>query len=225
MPEIIRIILADDHPIVLAGYQHLLEEERDISILGKASTTTEALKLSQEHEPDILLLDLGLPETTSQDPAHSSPTHSLGGIEVIHEIHKQRLNTRILIATMMDRAPVPQRVMQAGAHGYLVKTEAADELVNAIRTVASGGIYLSPSIAQEISTTANAESSIDDLSKRELEIFILLADGLPAVSIAEKTNLSPKTVHAHRANILRKLNLKNNSDLVRFALACGVMQQ
>ena len=220
MPEIIRIILADDHPIVLAGYQHILEEESDIFILGTASSAAEALNLSQEHEPDILLLDLGLPETTSQDP-----THSLGGIEVIHKIDKQRLNTRILIATMIDRAPIPQRAMQAGAHGYLVKTEAADELVNAIRTVASGGIYLSPSIAPEITSTSSAESSIDNLSKRELEIFILLADGLPAVSIAEKTSLSPKTVHAHRANILRKLNLKNNSDLVRFALASGVMQQ
>ena len=144
---------------------------------------------------------------------------------MIKTLAEKGIETKVLISTMLDKSPVPQRVLQAGAQGYLVKTEAADELVNAVRTVASGGQYISPSIAMELATDSEAITRIEDLSKRELQIFLLLAEGLPAVEIAEKTNLSPKTVHAHRANILRKLNLKNNSDLVRFALSSGVIQQ
>ena len=220
MPKTISVVLADDHPIVLAGYQHLLEDEGGVHIIAQTGSSDEAISLCVEHEPDILVLDLGLPESEGNEQ-----THSLGGIGVIKTLAEKGIGTKVLISTMLDKSPVPQRVLQAGAQGYLVKTEAADELVNAVRTVASGGQYISPSIAMELATDSEAITRIEDLSKRELQIFLLLAEGLPAVEIAEKTNLSPKTVHAHRANILRKLNLKNNSDLVRFALSSGVIQQ
>ena len=220
MPKTISVVLADDHPIVLAGYEHLLDEDSEIRILAQTGSAEEAVDLCAEHNPDILVLDLGLPAS-----AEDEQTHSLGGVEVIKTLAERGANTKVLIATMLDKSPVPQRVLQAGALGYLVKTEAADELVNAIRTVASGGQYISPSIADELASESEAISRVEDLSKRELEIFLLLAEGLPAVEIAEKTSLSPKTVHAHRANILRKLSLKNNSDLVRFALSSGVIQQ
>ena len=220
MPKTISVVLADDHPIVLAGYQHLLEDEGKMRIVAQAGSADQAVSLCVEHEPDILVLDLGLPESEG-----SEQTHSLGGIAVIKTLAEKGIDTEVLISTMLDKSPVPQRVLKAGARGYLVKTEAADELVNAIRTVASGGEYISPSIAMELATDGEVISRIEDLSKRELQIFLLLAEGLPAAEIAENTNLSPKTVHAHRANILRKLNLKNNSDLVRFALSSGVIQQ
>ena len=220
MSKTISVVLADDHPIVLAGYQHLLEDDGEMHIVAQTGSADEAVNFCVEHEPDILVLDLGLPESKGTEQ-----THSLGGIAVIKTLAEKGIDTKGLISTMLDKSPVPQRVLQAGAHGYLVKTEATDELVNAIRTVASGGEYISPSIAKELATDSEAISRIEDLSKRELQIFLLLADGLPAVEIAENTNLSPKTVHAHRANILRKLNLKNNSDLVRFALSSGVIQQ
>lgn len=220
MPKTISVVLADDHPIVLAGYEHLLDEDSEIDILAQTSSVNDAISLCVEHNPDILVLDLGLPASEGDDQ-----THSLGGMEVIKALAEKGSDTKVLIATMLDKSPVPQRVLKAGARGYLVKTEAANELTNAIRTVASGGQYISPSIANELATESEAISRIEGLSKRELQIFLLLAEGLPAVDIAEKTSLSPKTVHAHRANILRKLSLKNNSDLVRFALSSGVIQQ
>lgn len=220
MPKTIRVVLADDHPIVLAGYKHLLEDDSEIEIVAQIGSAAEAVALCAAHNPDILVLDLGLPATETDDQ-----THSLGGVDVIKALAEKGVDTKVLIATMQDKSPVPQRVLQTGARGYLVKTEAADELVNAIRTVASGGQYISPSIVDELNAESEVLNRIEDLSKRELEIFLLLAEGLPAVEIAEKTSLSPKTVHAHRANILRKLGLKNNSDLVRFALSSGVIQQ
>lgn len=220
MPKHISVVIADDHPIIVAGYQHLLEEDTNIEVIGTTGSAHRAVELCIEKQPDILILDLGLPRNSGDDT-----THSLEGVEVMQQLKESGVNTRVLIATMLDKSPIPQRVLQAGAAGYLVKTEAADELNNAIRTLASGDQYISPSVAEELSRDSEAISRIEDLSKRELEIFLLLASGLPAVTIGDKTNLSPKTVHAHRANILRKLNLKNNSDLVRFALASGVMQQ
>lgn len=220
MPNKVSIVLADDHPIVLAGYQHILEEEPRFQILAQAVSISDAIDLCVEHRPDILILDLGMPATESGEQSQS-----LAGIEVIQALKARKIGTKVLISTMLDKSPVPQRLFKAGVMGYLVKTEAADELCNAVRTVASGGKYVSPSIAEELAQDGSAQTRIEDLSKRELQIFMLLAEGLPAVEIAEKTKLSPKTVHAHRANILRKLNLKNNSDLVRFALSSGVLQQ
>ncbi len=220
MPKTISVVLADDHPVVLAGYQHLLDEDSEIHILAQTGSVDDAVDLCIEHNPDILVLDLGLPASKGDDQ-----THSLGGMEVIKALAEKGSDTKVLISTMLGKSPVPERVLKAGAHGYLVKTEAADALANAIRTVASGGQYISPSIANELATESDAISRIEELSKREVQIFLLLAEGLPAVEIAEKTSLSPKTVHAHRANILRKLSLKNNSDLVRFALSSGVIQQ
>lgn len=220
MPKHISVVIADDHPIVLAGYQHLLEEDSNVEVVATTGSASRAVEICIEKQPDILILDLGLPRESGDDT-----THSLEGVEVMRQLQQNGVKTKVLIATMLDKSPIPQRVLQAGAAGYLVKTEAADELNNAIRTLASGGQYISPSIATELSKDGEAVSRIEDLSNREVEIFLLLASGLPAVAIGEKTNLSPKTVHAHRANILRKLNLKNNSDLVRFALSSGVIQQ
>lgn len=220
MPETITVVIADDHPIVLAGYTHLLEDDPGIKVLAQAASAQAALDCCKEHRPDVLILDLGLPSEDSD-----TQTHALSGIEVIKELRAQRYDTRVLIASMLDKSPVPQRVMQAGASGYLVKSEAADELLVALRKVAAGERYISPAIEVELEKESDALERISELSKRELEIFTLLAEGLPAVQIADKTNLSPKTVHAHRANILRKLGLKNNSDLVRYALSSGNISQ
>lgn len=220
MTKPITVVIADDHPIVLAGYTHILEDEEGVEVLAQAKSAQAALECCTKHKPDVLVLDLGLPED-SDNPQ----IHSLSGIEVIKQLRAQGSPTKVLIATMLDKSPVPQRVMQAGASGYLVKSEAADELLVAIAAVAEGGRYVSPLIEAELSEQADAPDRLLELSKRELEIFTLLAEGLPAVDIAAKTSLSPKTVHAHRANILRKLSLKNNSDLVRYALSVGSITQ
>lgn len=221
MQEIINVVVADDHPIILAGYQHLLESAADINVISFQNTTQGAINACINDKPDVLILDLGLPA----DDSDESQTHSLGGLDVIKELRLQESSTHVLIATMLDKSPVPQRAMRAGATGYLVKSEVADELLSAIRTVAKGDTYISPSIETELSSESDASELLAELSKRELDIFLLLAEGLPATEIGELTHLSPKTVHAHRANILRKLNLKNNSSIVRFALNSGLIQQ
>ena len=221
MRKTISVIVADDHPIILAGYKHLLEDTEDIEIIDQQRTAQGAIDACLRDTPDVLILDLGLPENDSED----AKTHSLSGLNVVNQLIQQSCTSRILVATMLDKSPVPQRVMMAGASGYLVKSEVADELLTAIRTVASGAPYISPSIAEELEYKTNPTAGLTDLSKREVDIFLLLTEGLPAVKIAEMTHLSPKTVHAHRANILRKLNLNNNSDLVRFALSSGLIQR
>jgi two-component system, NarL family, invasion response regulator UvrY len=221
MRKTISVIVADDHPIILAGYRHLLEDAEDIKIIDLQRTAQGAIDACLRTPPDVLILDLGLPVNDSAD----AKTHSLSGLDVVNQLIQKSCTSRILVATMLDKAPVPQRVMKAGASGYLVKSEVADELLTAIRTVASGASYISPSIAEELEYKTNPTAGISDLSKREVDIFLLLSEGLPAVKIAEMTHLSPKTVHAHRANILRKLNLKNNSELVRFALGSGLIQR
>lgn len=220
MTKPITVVIADDHPIVLAGYTHILEDEEGVQVMAQATSAKAAIESCINHEPDVLVLDLGLPED-----ADTAQIHSLSGIEVIKQLQSLNIPTKVLIATMLDKSPVPQRVMQSGASGYLVKSEVADELMVAIAKVAGGGRYISPSIEAELNKESDAPDRLKDLSKRELEIFTLLAEGLPAVEIAEKTDLSPKTVHAHRANILRKLGLKNNSDLVRYALSVGSITQ
>jgi len=220
MDKPITVVIADDHPIVLAGYTHILEGEEGVEVLAQVESAQAAIDCCNRHNPDVLVLDLGLPED-SDNPQ----IHSLSGIDVIKQLQAQQSPIKVLIATMLDKSPVPQRVMQAGASGYMVKSELADELLVAITTVAEGGRYLSPSIEASLSEQADSADRLQDLSKRELEIFTLLAEGLPAVEIATKTSLSPKTIHAHRANILRKLGLKNNSDLVRYALSVGSITQ
>lgn len=213
----IRLLLVDDHSIIRAGYRQILQKHRGILVIAEAETGQCAVEACQKHRPDVVVLDLSIPFKISSDEVSSAC-----GLETIRRIAALRLHTRLLVLTAMSNEPFPSQAVTAGASGYLTKHCAPEELVKAVKAVANGESYFSASVRSEMNLEGEGGSPLAGLSKRELEVFSMLAESFPINQIAESLCLSPKTVHAHRANILRKLKLKNNSDLVKLAVRYGV---
>lgn len=219
----IRILLVDDHSIVRAGFQHMLLKEADMEIVAEAENGTQAVELYRQVMPDVVVMDLAMPAHKENQEASSTT----GGLKAIERIIQHDPEARILVLTIWEAAPYPARVADAGGRGYVTKRCAQNELVHAVREVFAGRRYFSPSVSVQVSPDGNESgdiSPISRLTKRELEIFTLLSEGHKPADIAERIFLSPKTVHAHRANIFRKLNIKNNSELIHMALHMGLIQ-
>lgn len=219
----IRILLVDDHSIVRAGFQHMLLKEADMEIVAEAENGGQAVELYRKVMPDVVVMDLAMP--ADRDSQESSST--AGGLDAIKRIILHDPEARILVLTIWEASPYPARVAEAGVKGYVTKRCAQNELVHAVREVFAGRQYYSPSVNGQIGSN-NGESGdcspLAQLTRRELEVFTLMADGYGTSDIAERIFLSPKTVHAHRANIFRKLKLKNNSELIHLALHLGLIQ-
>lgn len=213
----IRLLLVDDHSIIRAGYRQILQKHRDISVIAEADTGQCAVEACQKYRPDLVVLDLSIPFKASSEEVSSAC-----GLETIRRIVALKLHTKLLVLTAMSNEPFPSQAVTAGASGYLTKHCAPDELVKAVKSVAKGDTYFSAAIRGEMSLEGEGGSPLAGLSKRELEVFSMLAESFPINQIAESLCLSPKTVHAHRANILRKLKLKNNAELVKLAVRYGV---
>lgn len=213
----IRILLVDDHSIIRAGYRQILQKHRNISVIAEAETGQCAVDCCKQYRPDVVVLDLSIPFNNSSDEVSSAC-----GLETIRKIAALKLHTKLLVLTAMSNEPYPSQAVTAGASGYLTKHCAPEELVDAVKTVAKGKQYFSVAIRNEMNPDAEGCSPLASLSKREIEIFSMLAESFPINQIAESLCLSPKTVHAHRANILRKLKLKNNAELVKLAVRIGV---
>ncbi len=223
MSNKIRILLVDDHSIVRAGFQHMLLKEADMEIVAEAENGSQAVELYRNIKPDVVVMDLAMP-ADQENPEASSTT---GGLDAIKRIMLNDSDARILVLTIWEASPYPLRVAEAGVQGYVTKRCAQNELVHAVREVYAGRKYFSPSVSEQITQDAEggAECSpISQLTRRELEIFTLLAEGRSVNAIAETVFLSPKTVHAHRANILRKLKLNNGSEIIHLALRSGIIQ-
>lgn len=223
MTNAIRILLVDDHSIVRAGFQHMLLKEADMVILAEAENGNQAVELYRELSPDIVVMDLAMPA----DSAAEEATSTAGGLDAIKRILVHDPEARILVLTIWEASPYPARVAGAGVKGYVTKRCAQDELVHAVREIYSGRSYFSGAIKDQITQDSGAQpehSPISQLTRRELEIFTLLAEGRTVNAIADAIFLSPKTVHAHRANILRKLNLTNGSEIIHLALRTGIIQ-
>ena len=212
----IRLLLVDDHAVVRSGLRMLLENEEGIQILGEAGTGSEALSAIEQLQPDLVLMDIGLPDMT--------------GIEVTRQI-KQRWPAVVVVAlTIHEDEEYFFQMLQAGASGYVPKRAAPEELLMALRTAAEGGVYLYPSLAKllvrdylsgERETSADV---VDGLTEREQEVLAHLADGASNQEIAETLNISPKTVARHRENIMRKLNLHSRAELVKYAIRKGIIK-
>ncbi|MBW7909489.1 MAG: response regulator transcription factor [Kiritimatiellae bacterium] len=208
-PAIKRILIVDDHPIVRQGIRHLLEQEPDLRVCCEAESAGEALQALQKQKPDLAIVDISLKGTD--------------GIELTKWIRAQDEKIPILILSMHDEKLYANRVLRAGAHGYLMKAEVADKITIAVRKVLKGEIYLSEkvgqSILQEVTGRGSAadESPIRQLSDRELEVFRLIGQGLGTREIAGQLHLSIKTIETYRAHIKDKLGLANATQLVRFA--------
>lgn len=206
----IRILIADDHAILRAGIRALLQLHDDVEVVGEAADGREALIQVRATQPDVILMDIGMP--------------GMDGLAAAREIKSAQPNGRILILTQHENSEYVLPALKAGASGYVLKRAPDDSLIQAIRTVYSGGTYLDPRISNilmdDVQRRASGEPAdpYQTLTEREREVLVLLAEGKTYQEVAETLFISVKTVDFHRANLMRKLNLHNRAELTRFAM-------
>lgn len=212
----IEVILVDDHSIVRQGIKSVLAAEGDIEIVAEASNGREAIELAKKKSPDVVVMDITLP--------------LLNGLEASYHILKQKPSTKILILSMHDNRAFIEKALSYGAMGYLLKDSAIDEIARGIREVYAGKFFLSSNISSFViqdyisymKKTTHTEK-VAKLTSREREIVQLIAEGLNNKEIASQLGLSLKTVLAHRNNIMRKLGIHNQAQLIRFAIREGIV--
>jgi DNA-binding NarL/FixJ family response regulator len=208
-PQKARIFIVDDHPMTRAGLTHLINHQPDTLVCGEAENAAQALDLMAVSRPELMLIDITLPGKS--------------GLELIKDVKAIRPDLPILVISMHDESLYADRVLRAGARGYITKHEGGDKLMGAIRHVLSGKIYVSESMSAHIleifsgGQPATDRSSIQNLTDREFEVFQALGEGLSSHEIAKKLHLSAKTVDAHRANIKTKLKINTTAELISFA--------
>jgi two-component system, NarL family, response regulator NreC len=207
----IRILLADDHAVVRQGFKMILDAQADMEIVGEAGNGREAVDLVQKLKPDVVVMDVAMPE--------------LNGIEATRRVNDVSPHTRIIALSMHKDSVYVREVLRAGARGYLLKDSGAGDLVSAIRAVARGEGYLSPAISNAVLNDyrRHVTNPIDLLTSREREVLQMLAEGKTNKEIATILNLSVYTVDAHRGRIMEKLNLHSINELVRFAVRNGLI--
>jgi two-component system, NarL family, invasion response regulator UvrY len=209
----IRVMLVDDHTVVRMGFKLLLQGSDDITVVGEANSGEELLKLFPEIKPDVVVLDISMP--------------GIGGLEAVSRLLAKEPGARILILSAHEDTSHPKRLLKAGAAGYLSKRSAAEELIHAIRQVASGKTFLDPQLAQQMAVQqlTGEQNPVEVLSDREFEVFMLLAKGQSVAQIAEKLFLSPRTVGTHLYNIKQKLNAANSAELALIAMRNGLLEK
>lgn len=218
MADPIRLVLADDHTIFRAGLKALLELEDDLEVVGEAADGGEAVDEARRLRPDVVIMDLSMPETN--------------GLEATRRIAALDIDVKILVLTVHGEEEYLVPVVDAGASGYLTKASADRDLVDAVRTVARGEVYLPARAATLLlrqyrvaeSDSEGSSGGLRELSAREREVLALTAEGFSSSEIGEKLFISPKTVDTYRARIMQKLGLNHRSELVRFALRVGLLR-
>ena len=222
--QTINIMLVDDHALVRQGIKSLLEDEANLVVIGEASSGTEAIEKVKNNPPDLLIIDIKMPQMT--------------GIELVQILAKEGLATRFLMLSMHDSEEYVLQSVDAGAHGYLLKDDSRNEFLKAIQTVCSDGLYYSGDISQylinryrkkgtspiiEKPTVQTQEMPTVSLTKRELQILKLAASGLTNQGIADELGKSKRTVEAHRFNLMKKLEVKNLMELIKKGQALGLV--
>jgi len=207
----IRVFIIDDHALVRTGLNLILSSENDIEVVGDAESGEEALPLIRKLKPDVVLCDLHLP--------------GLSGLEVTERIIKSEQGSRVIIVSVLQDGPMPKRLLEAGASGYVGKGGDAAELLRAIREVARGKRFLASGIAQNLALAGidGGASPFDTLSPREMEIALMLIQGLRQDAIAKRLSLSAKTVNTHKARLFEKLDINDSIALARLASRYGIM--
>lgn len=207
----IQVLLADDHAIVREGFKALLERE-GLQVVGEASDGREAVGLAHTLRPDVAVLDLSMP--------------LMNGLQAAQEILHTSPRTRTILLTMYIEDQYVLEAMRAGIRGYVVKRQAAMDLVQAIREVANGAIYLSPSVSQAVvhAYLGKTDLPVDPLSSRERQVLQLVAEGKTTKEVAQLLGISVKTAESHRTRIMEKLDIHETASLVRYAIRRGVIQ-
>ncbi|MCK2182865.1 UvrY/SirA/GacA family response regulator transcription factor [Halomonas getboli] len=207
----IRVLVADDHHLVRTSIAHLLDAEPDISIVGEAADGEEAIRLARELKPDIVLMDIRMP--------------GIGGLEATRKIHRFTQDIRILVLTAFLEDTFAQRLLDAGAHGFISKGSQHDEMVTAVRSVFAGQRYVSPEIAQRLvlSRIDASDNPFDQLSQRELQVAMMIVNCQKVADIADRMFLSPKTVNTYRYRIFEKLDVHSDVELTHLGLRHGLV--
>jgi DNA-binding NarL/FixJ family response regulator len=207
----------EDHPIVRQGFVQLIEQENDLKVIGEAEDAATALQQITHTSPDIALVDLSLKNSN--------------GIELIKDLNKQCPKVPILVVSLHDENLYAERCLRAGARGFIMKTEATDNVMTAIRLVLSGEIYLSPAMRNRMLSRfttrgdVDRDSVLESLSDREFEVFQLMGKGQKTRSIADKLNLSVKTIETYKAHLKIKLNLEDATELIQVAIEWNLKKQ
>jgi DNA-binding NarL/FixJ family response regulator len=211
MREKIHILLADDHAVVRQGFKMILAAQPDMEIVGEAGNGREALDLAGQLQPDVIVMDVAMPE--------------LNGIEATRRVADVSPRSRVLALSMHKDSVYVREILRAGARGYLLKDSIASDLLAAVRAVARGEGYLSPGVSDAVLNDyrRHVTDPIDLLTSREREVLQMIAEGKTNKEIATVLNLSVYTVDAHRGRIMEKLNVHSVTDLVRFAVRCGLV--
>lgn len=202
-----RILIVDDHAIVREGLKQILAEVDDIEVAGEADCSSRAVQMARQEHWDMVLMDISMPDRN--------------GLETLELLKKEHPGIKILMLSMHRETQYAVRALKSGAAGYLNKQSAPDQLVNAIRLVASGKKYISAEVAQELANQVSGEREgplHEGLSNREYQTLCMIASGLPVSAIADKLALSVKTVSMYRARLLKKMQLKNNAELTHYAI-------
>ena len=209
----INVLLVDDHELVRTGIRMILDDVKGLKVIGEASTGEEAVKFCRKTEPDVVLMDMNMP--------------GIGGLEATKKIIRYAPDVKVIVLTVYTEDPIPTKVMQIGAAGYLTKGSGSEEMVNAIKAVNSGQRYITTAVAQQMAL--NQFKSVDEnpfnlLSERELQIMLMITRGEKVPSISEQLMLSTKTINSYRYRMFEKLNVSNDVELTHLAIRHGMLQ-
>ena len=202
-----RIIIADDHPIVRAGMKQIISEASDLMVADEASDGHQLLSKIREENYDVVILDISMPH--------------MDGLDVLKQLKIEKPKLPVIVLSIHPEDQYALRVLKAGASGYVTKASAPDELINAIRKVCWGGKYISPTIAEKLAFQLDAnfdKMPHEALSDREYQVLCMLASGKTVTEIADELALSVKTVSTYRARVLEKMDMKNNAELIHYAV-------
>ncbi len=208
----IKIIIADDHPIIRYGLKQLISEEPDMKVTGEAENAARVFELTKENNYDILILDMSLPD--------------INGLEVLSKLKYSKSDLSVLVLSALPEEQYALRCMKAGAAGYLNKIAASSQLINAIRKIMSGGNYLSPAISDRLLADLKKDRKKvlhENLSQREFEIMCLLGSGKSVKEIADNITLSIPTVYTFRSRIYQKMNMKTDTEIVQYCIIEGLI--
>lgn len=209
----IKIVIADDHAVVREGLKRIISAAPDMAVVGEATNGAEVIQQVRESDFDVLVLDLSMPGRS--------------GMELIKLVRCERPRLRILVLSMHEELQYAVRSIKSGASGYLTKESAPAQLMQVLRKVAAGGAFISTGVAEQLALGSLIGSSCaahEKLTDREFEVFRLIATGMSVTEIASRLNLSAKTISTHKANLMQKMSLQNQSELIRYAIKHGITE-